>query len=312
MGGSVWHTLRMVRRWVARLLVVGQLSLCWQACTSVRTTGSREAQAQAGGIAVRVFADDAARRAGVPSPGAVLGELERREGGRWRPVFRSLSPSWAVAGLPPGSYRIRFPARLDEAGNVVRLSDSARRVEVREGRVTEVEAVLRHVPAAVVVLAAITVVAAAVLLAEWLDDHHLPAPPLPPPQLVEAVFYLSLEWPGPAWVGVADRASPVVTSHFPADGALVAARRVRVVFAFSEPLQPEELEPAGLAVLGEKSGLVPGVVSYDQEHWWVVWEPQADLAADDTFHVSLAADAVEDLGGNELDAPVSFSFRSAP
>jgi hypothetical protein len=302
----------MVRHVVARLLLVGQLSMMWQACTSVRTTGSREAPAGTGGIAVRVFADDAARRAGEPSPPAVVGELERRQGGVWRPIFRSLSPSWAVAGLPPGSYRIRFPARLDEGGNVIRLSGSARQVEVREGRVTQVEAVLRHVPAAVVVLAAVTVVVAAVLLAQWLDDHHLPAPPLPPPEVVEAVFYLSLDWPAVGWVGVADRASPVVTSHFPGEGALVAARRVRVVFAFSEPLQPGELEAAGVTVLGEQSGLVPGVVSYDEEQWWVVWEPREDLAPGDTYHVTLAADAVEDLGGNELDAPVSFSFRSAP
>lgn len=301
----------MMRSAVARVLIVGQLWLSLSSCVSMRTTGSREAGDRGGGVAVTVFADDDARRAGVPSPAGVVSELERREGSSWRPVFRSLAPSWAVAGLPPGSYRLQLPATLDEAGNVVRLSGASKALEVREGKITEVQAVLEHVPAALVVLAAVTVVVAAVLLADWLDDHDLPVPPLPPPEVAEAVFYLTLDLAGPAWVGVSDATNPAVTSHFPAAGAVVAARRVRVVFAMSEPLQPGELDAAGVSVLGEASGLLPGVVSYDSAHWWVVWEPTADLPPSDTFHVTLAADTLEDAGGNELTAPVSFAFRSA-
>ncbi len=265
-----------------------------------------------GGVAVQVFADDAARRAGTPSPAAVLGELARHERGRWRVVFRSLSPSWAVAGLPPGNYRLSFPARLDEAGHVVRLGGRSRDVRVQPGRITEVEAVLRHVPTALVALAAVTVVVGVVLLAQWLDKHHVPLPPVPPPEVVETVFYLSLDLARWGWIGVADASPPAVTSHFPVEGAVVAARRPRVIFAMSEPLQAGELEARGVTVLGARSGLVPGVVSYDDEHWWVIWEAQEDLAPGDTFHVTLDADAVEDLGGNELPGPVSFTFRSAP
>jgi len=53
------------------------------------------------------------------------------------------------------------------------------------------------------------------------------------------------------------------------------------------------------------------VVSYDPQHWWVVWEPGQDLPGGDTFHVTLAADALQDLAGNELTQPVSFSFSTA-
>lgn len=102
-----------------------------------------------------------------------------------------------------------------------------------------------------------------------------------------------------------------MTSHFPAEKALVAARRPRIVLAFSEPLNAAELEANGVTVLAEKAGLVPGVVSYDQEHWWVVWQPQADLPPDDTVHVTLAADAVEDLAGNEMESAMSFAFATA-
>ena len=62
--------------------------------------------------------------------------MQRQDGKTWVPVFRSLNPTWTVVDLPPGSYRLRFPARLDEAGNVVRLGDNATGVAVKEGSVT--------------------------------------------------------------------------------------------------------------------------------------------------------------------------------
>jgi Bacterial Ig-like domain len=300
------------RRSVAALLVLGQLTLWLPGCVSVRATGSRESGEAAGGVAVQVFADDAGRRARRPGPQGVLGELERKEDGRWKPVFRSLDPTWTVAGLPAATYRVRFPARLDEAGNVVRLRDEGTELKVRDGRITEAEAILDHVSPALVVVGVVTVVVAAVLLAQYLENHDLPHPPPPPPELVNAIFYVSLDVAAtPGWSGVADRLPPAVTSTFPAAGAVVAARRPRLIFAISEPLKPEELEAKGVTVLGEASGLVPGQVSYDSEHWWVVWEPGGDLSTGDTFHATLAAGAVEDLAGNELAKPVSFSFRTA-
>ncbi|MFH1175800.1 MAG: Ig-like domain-containing protein, partial [Acidobacteriota bacterium] len=242
----------------------------------------------------------------------VLGELQRKEGKKWVTVFRSLNPTWAVAGLPAGNYRLHFPARLDEEGNIVKLADEATVLQVNEGRITEAHAILEHISPALVIVGVVTVVVIAVLLAEWLKDHDLPEPPLPPPDVLEAVIYISIDLAsGPEWRGVSDRQTPTVTSHFPAAGALVAARLPKVVFAFSEPLQPVELEAQGVTVMGEASGIIRGQVHYDAEHWWVVWTPQQDLAPGDTFHATLSAGAVEDLAGNEVERPASFSFRSA-
>ena len=66
-----------------------------------------------------------------------------------------------------------------------------------------------------------------------------------------------------------------------------------------------------VTVLGEAGGLAPGQVSYDAQNWWVVWQPQADLNPGDTYHVTLAKDAVEDLAGNEAEAPTTFTFKTA-
>jgi hypothetical protein len=298
----------MMKRTIALLLVIGQVVLSLAGCLSVQTTTTRPAEGPGGGVAVQVFADDNARRAGKPGPAGIMGELDRKEGANWVPVFRSLNPAWTVAGLPPGPYRVRFPARLDEAGNVVRLEGTATEVKVAEGKITDVNAVLDHVDAALVVAG----VVAAVLIAKYVHDHGLPELPMPPPELLNVIFYVSFDVvTGPGWTGVADKLPPAVTSHFPGAGALVAARRPRVIFSFSEALRPQEVQPQGVSVLGETSGLIPGQVSYDTQNWWVIWQPQADLAPGDTFHVTLARDAVEDLAGNEPESPTTFTFKTA-
>lgn len=300
----------MGRKSTAVVLVVAQLVML-SACLSVQATGSRPSEGPGGGVAVRVFPNDSAARANQPGPAGILSKLERREGDRWEPVFHSLNPTWAVAGLPPGDYRLSFPARLDDAGNVVRLKQDTTTVRAREGRITETQAVLEHVNPALVVAGVVTAVAAAVVISKYVSDHGLPEPPLPPPELLDAVIYVSVDLSAAhRWEGVSDSLPPAVTSHFPASGALVAARRPRIVFAMTEPLRGTELKADGITVLGESSGLIPGQVSYDASNWWVVWEPQADLPGGDTFHVTLAPDAVEDSGGNEMKAPASFTFST--
>lgn len=312
--GSSTGSDGLFRRAVACVLVAAQLALALSGCVSVRTRPGRPVEGQGGGVSVQVFADDGARKAGKVGPAGLVGELERKEGTSWKPVFRSLNPSWAVVGLPAGTYRVVFAARLTEAGDVERLANQTRKVfTVREGRMTDVQVTLKHVSPALVAVGVVTVVVAAVLISDFLGDRGLPRPPLPPEELVELAFHVSLNLAvEAAWSGGGDRAAPVVTSHFPASGALVAARRPKVIFCFSEPLAGRELEPEGVLVLGEKSGVIPGTVSYDPVHWWVVWTPGQDLPAGDRFHATLAGDAVEDLAGNEPGKPTSFSFRTAP
>lgn len=328
----------MNRNPFARLLSVALTAALLSSCLSVQThqrpiadatadgtapavaTGktARHGSGASGGIALQVFADDHARRAKTPGPRGVFIELERQEGKSFTPVFRSLEPAWSVMGLPPGEYRLRFPARLDETGAVVTLDEAPRMVKVRPGEVTEISTVLSHVNTGLVVAG----VVAAVALAIFLSDHDLPLPPLPPlpppPDVLDAVFWVSLDAATPPygppgeWVPAGPARRPVVTSHFPPDGARLSADRVRITFALSSPLEGSTLHSDGIAVLGEESGLLPGHTSYDGDRWWLVWEGDEDLPRDETFHVTLAADAVEDANGNELPAPVSFGFTTTP
>lgn len=283
------------------------LTLELSGCLSVQTRSQKVGQAEAG-ITVVVFADDTARRAAQPGPQGVLSELERREHGRWHPVFRSLAPRWTVSGLPPGAYRLRFPARLDDTGKVVALSEKPKKLKLHAGEMLQVEAVLEHMPVALVVAGVVVVAVVAVALSQWLKDADLPEPPLPPPALVDMAFHITLDLAAGPWPEASDRAAPVVTSHFPAAGAEVPPGSLRVVWVFSEPLAPTSLDPKKIRVLGERSGLFPGVASYDGSRWWVVWESLQPVRGEKVF-VTLDAGAVEDASGNDLEQPSSFSFR---
>lgn len=294
-----------------RLAALLQIPLLLVGCVSVRTAQA-PGDGELGGVSVHVFPDDDARRDGVPGPRFVVGELERRADGSWHPVFKAMGPTWTVVDLPAGKYRVRFPALLDDQGNAMATDDRGEVFRVRPGEVTEVEATLDHFPTGLVVVGVAAAVVAAVLLHDWLQDHDLPTPPLPHEVLEDAIFHLTIQvaffdpYPYP---GVVDP-PPVVTSHFPEEEALVAARRVRVVFALSEPLDPAGVEADAVTVVADGTGLVPGRTSYDPTRWWVVWEAADDLPRADLFHVTLEAKAVEDMGGNELLEPATFTFRT--
>jgi hypothetical protein len=315
----------MSRTTVSRPFALLLAALVLQSCLYVQTRhrpiagggGVGGASDGSGGIALQVFADDDAQKAGTPGPRGLFIELERKEGKRFSPVFRSLEPAWSVMGLPPGEYRLRFPARLDEAGNAVTLDEDPRPVKVLAGKVTEVDTVLEHVDKGLIVAGVI----AAVALAVFLDTHDLPLPPVPPipppPDVLDAVFWISLDasttpvyGPPGGWVPAGPGRTPVVTSHFPPDGATVTADRVRITFALSGPLDGHTLQDNGIVVLGETSGLLPGHTTYDGDRWWLVWEGDGDLPRDETLHVTLSEEAIEGRNGDELTAPVSFAFTT--
>ncbi|MEO8505931.1 MAG: hypothetical protein ABI609_18695, partial [Acidobacteriota bacterium] len=234
------HVPHWIRSTAAALVV-----LLLSSCFSVHTVGTHPAPAAGGtgGISLRVFADDGARRAQRVGPRGLSSELSRQTGKRadgkaqWTTVFRSLDPAWTVMNLPPGKYRLHFPARLDEDGNVLRLDERDQLLQVKAGSVSDVTATLEHVNPAAVALGVVAAVAAAVLLHDWLQDHDLPLPPLPlpPPDLLDAAFYVTFD-AGAGWQTGGGPAAPVATSHFPEDGAVVAAHRLRVTFALSAPV----------------------------------------------------------------------------
>ncbi|MFN7941140.1 MAG: Ig-like domain-containing protein [Thermoanaerobaculia bacterium] len=293
------------------LVALALVPLTLLACASARTTGATPIAGDLGGVRVRVFADDDARRDGALLPGAIGGALERREKGRWLPVFRSLDPTWTVAGLVPGSYRVRFASRLSDDGREQPLPRAVTEaVTVRAGQMSEVEVILDHVSPAMVAAGAAAVVVAAVLLHHWLDDLDLPRPPLPPHWLVDTVFYVTLDLSTevPTWHPV-ERA-PRVTSHFPRQGDVVVTRRLRVVFALSEPAVGE-LGPDAIVVRTADGRVVPGRVAYERSQWWVVWEPEEDLPRGETLTATLAAGAVTDDSGEPLRRESTVTFRTA-
>jgi hypothetical protein len=299
----------MIRR---RAVALGLVALLAFGCATARQTGRVPSGSSESGVRVAVFADDDARDAGTVLDEAISGVLERRERGAWTPVFRTLEPAWTVAGLSPGRYRVRFDLGLDPAGQPEALDRPVvETFEVRAGEVVEVEVILDHVSPAAVAAGAVAIVVAAVLLHEWLDDLDLPAPPAPPHWAVETAFWITLDLATEPAVWVPRDLSPQVTSHFPRDGDLVAAARVRVVFALSEPIDAEMLDPLAIRVATADGTPVAGRVDWDGARWWLTWEPEQDLPRETTFVVTLDAGSIVDPAGASLSASRVFEFSTS-
>lgn len=299
-----------------RRAVAGSLALLLLGgCLSVRSRQARGEPGEGGGVSVVVYADDDARRAGVPGPPGVASQLACWQDGEWVPVFRSLQPTWTVTGLPAGRCRLSFPARFDDGGHLQSLDEKSRVVRVRDGEVTEAEATLRHVSTGLVVAGVAVGVVAAVLLHEWLDDHDLPTPPLPhePPWWLadiaaHVVIDLALT---PRQVAIGPYGpGPVVSGHHPANHATVDAGLDEIVFALAQPLDLARLASGGVEVTTARGDRVSGYLQYDADRWWLVWRADAPLPAHETFRVRLAADAVTDVHGRGFPAEVGFTFST--
>lgn len=301
--------MNAIRRSTAALLATVLLS----SCATMRESGRTPIEGDRGGVRVAVYADDDARAAGRLIGEPISGVLERREAGGWKPVFRSLDSSWAVVGLEPGHYRVRFDLTLDESGQPEDLERPVREeVDVRSGEIVEVELLLDHVSPAMVAAGAAAVVVAAVLLHEWLGDLDLPEPPLPPSWALEAAFWVTLDLASEPAVWVPRQRAPQITSHFPRAEEVVGPGTVRVVFALSEPIDAQRLTPDAIRVETEEGVEIPGRASWDPGRWWLVWEPDEELPAGTRLHATLLTDVVADTTGLELAGPTGFEFETAP
>lgn len=305
--------MNRIRPSLARLLV----ALLLVGCATAREAGRSPIDGDRGAIRVAVYADDDARETGRLLGEPIAGVLERQAGDRWQPVFRSIESSWAVAGLEPGRYRVRFDLTLDDGGQPEDLERPVRReVDVRSGEAVDVELLLDHVSTGMVVAGAAAVVVAAILLHEWLDDLDLPRPPLPPPSWgLDVAFWVTLEASGPRTVWTPSRGAPQVTSHFPAAASTVDADLVRVIFVLSEPIDAERLEDGDIVVStdgGDGWIELPGRVSWDEAQWWLIWEPEEPLPRGRRFRATLRADAIADATGLHLAGPTGFDFDTAP
>lgn len=299
-----------LRSAAALLLAVSLLA----SCATMREVGRSPIAGERGAVRVAVFADDDTRAAGRLLGEPIAGVLERRRDGHWQPLFRSLEPSWSVAGLDPGRYRVRFDRRLDARGRPENLERPVQQtLEVRAGEAVDVELILDHVSPEMVAVGVVAAVVAAIVLHEWLDDHGLPHPPPPPAWALDAAFWVTLDVAarsGPVWVP--NLPAVQVTSHFPRAGEVVPAERVRVVFVLSEPVEGERLGEDAVVVSDDEGVEVPGSTHWDASQWWIVWEPAEALPADRRLFAELLTDHFLAATGRALAGATGFDFETRP
>jgi hypothetical protein len=270
-------------------------------------TGEAEAPAQksTGAVEVLIFEKqgDVETFRLVPYP--VLSEIYRADGSNLSLVGRSMSPMWAIPDLAAGSYRILVTKRITENGDIEALKDPrGKEFDLKAGEKATLRVVLKKVPTGWIILG---VVAAAALIyfgTKELSSGHVPPFPLVPPDVVVGVVMWAIDQ-APKGAG------PSAADVFPANGSIVAARRVTVNFLVDVPLAPDGFDADAVLALGTLSGSIPGAVSYRAEDQLVRFTPERDFAPGESVTVTLDLEKLKGPGGRSGEGKVSTTFRVA-
>lgn len=111
--------------------------------------------------------------------------------------------------------------------------------------------------------------------------------------------------------GVApDTTGPTVTATSPSSTG-TAATNAPVTATFDEAIDAATLTTASFTVTGPGGTPVAGSVAFDDDTLTAVFSPLAALVVDTTYTATLTTE-VTDLAGNELVAPVTWTFTTDP
>jgi hypothetical protein len=86
---------------------------------------------------------------------------------------------------------------------------------------------------------------------------------------------------------------------------------VRVIFALSEPIDPQWLGDDAVEVETAAGLQLAGRLAWDERRWWLTWEPVVDLPAATRLAVVLRGDRVRDAAGLPLGPDYHFEFETA-
>lgn len=303
-------------------LVAALLVFSFAGCLSTKVKVRSDGTSDGAGVLVRVFADADASKAGRTEASGTLVELFSL-GKRGEETFlhRSLAGEWGVSRLPPGKYRLRVVAVLDEGGNIreTRSGDRQTDFSVKDGETAEIKIILKKTPTGLIVAVSVTVIVFMVALAIILgkNDVRPPSPGAvlsrlpPPPLLLPRVIIAPHLWYVPVGGEHARERSapPRVTSVLPDPGAVVLARRVIPTLTLSQPLEEGRIRPDSILMLGSKSGLVPGATTVHRG--LLRFGPSRDLVPGETITVTLRAEGVVNPDGVRLESDFSWSFEVA-
>ncbi len=302
---------------LAAVLLVFSFAGCLSTNVNVRSDGATDGA----GVLVRVYADaDAAKARRTDASGTLteLYSLDKR--GNETFVQRSLAGEWGVSQLPPGKYRVKVVAVLDEGGHIreTRSGDRETEFSVKEGQTAEVKIIQKKTPTGLIVAVTATVIVlvAAIAIIMGQNDIRPPSPGavlahLPPPPPIPRIVFAPEIWVGPVDGGYRRERSapPQVTSVFPEPGSVVAARRVLPTLTLSQPIDETKVGPDTILMLGSKSGMVPGATKVHRG--LLRFETSRDLVPGETVTVTVRAHGVANPDGTRLESDFSWSFQAA-
>ena len=102
--------------------------------------------------------------------------------------------------------------------------------------------------------------------------------------------------------------SPRVVATTPMGQAISADTRGDLTFTFDRPIDPATLNPAGMRVFGRWAGVIPGLLSVENQGLTVRFSPSRSLGAGEWVVATLAAGSLRSTEGGVFEPGYSFGF----
>jgi hypothetical protein len=116
------------------------------------------------------------------------------------------------------------------------------------------------------------------------------------------------------WVDVAFQLVPFITAATPASGAIQVSPSTPVTVTFSEALDPTTVTTSTVVLKDANGNAVPAAVSYNASTFTATLTPNAALAGDAVYTVSVlggsSGPVIKDQYGNAMLATTSWSFQT--
>jgi hypothetical protein len=306
-----------------------------QGCLSMRLTRTAKQPTMSISFAAYLKGRDA--RASGPTVSGILSELRIQREGRWELLKRSEKGMWTMNNLVYGKYRVQVLKWAKPDGHVTELGeDNAKTFMLGPGESAKITVILKKTPTGLIIVLAITVVVFVAFLVYLAATKRFPFGVPPPPRLpvppspapVFLAFWLPprgatlVDYPAPPHGAMVTRdevsegpdgtveGPPSVIDHGPPHQSENVSVHTKIWLQFSDPIEGQSLDHRNFIVEQDSCRVIPGGITYDEQHMRAVYHPLRPLPGRSNITVKVYGQGMRSTTGERLTYAHSWSFTT--
>jgi hypothetical protein len=322
-------------RTTAILILSTFIPFSLQGCLSMRLTRTKNQPRMSISFAAFLKGRDA--RTSGPTLFNILSELKILREGRWELLKRCEKGMWTMNDVIYGKYRIQVLKWAKPDGQVTELGgDNSKTFMLGPGESAKITVILKKTPIGLIIVLAITVVVVVAFLVYLAATRRFPFGVPPPPRLpappFPALVFLAFWMPPPGDAPVhypppphgtavsPDEVSegpdgtvdgtPSVFDHGPLDQSQNVSVHTKIWLQFSDPIDGKSLDHRNFIVALDSGRVIPGGITYDEQHMRAVYHPLRPLPRRSNITVKVYGQGMRSTSGERLAWAHRWSFTT--